>query len=96
MRYSEIFKEIVDITHNDYAGWDEKKGWDQPEIYVEKIDKMNKNGEYESSNLCRFGKKITLMISKIRICSFDWMERKLKEKTCHAASKYVDTMMLCM
>lgn len=45
MRYSEIFKEIVDITHNDYAGWDEKKGWDQPEVYIEKIDNMNKNGK---------------------------------------------------
>lgn len=25
MKFSEIFKEIISITHQDYAGWDEKK-----------------------------------------------------------------------
>ena len=43
MKFSEIFKEIISITHQDYAGWDEKKGWNFPERYLnEIIDLENK------------------------------------------------------
>ena len=45
MDYSEIFEEVVYTVQNDYAGCDEKKGWDQPEIYVEEISKLEKTGE---------------------------------------------------
>ena len=32
-----IFKEIVQIMHNDYAGWKDKQGWDRPEHFIQKI-----------------------------------------------------------
>lgn len=38
--YSEIFNELVEIVHYDYAGYEDKQGWDKPEIYREKIKKL--------------------------------------------------------
>lgn len=38
--YMEIFKEIIDIVHHDYAGYDEKRGWDDPAHYLEEIEKL--------------------------------------------------------
>lgn len=35
--YNEIFGEIIDIIHNDYAGCQDKKGWDRPNHYRELI-----------------------------------------------------------
>ena len=32
-----IFKEIVQIMHNDYAGCKDKQGWDRPEHFLQKI-----------------------------------------------------------
>ena len=32
-----IFKEIVQIMYNDYAGYKDKLGWDRPEYFIEKI-----------------------------------------------------------
>ncbi|WP_339250857.1 S41 family peptidase [Sporosarcina sp. FSL W8-0480] len=39
-RYMEIFKEIVDIVHHDYAGYEEKRGWDDPAHYLEEIERL--------------------------------------------------------
>ncbi len=34
--YTEIFKEVVSITHHDYSGCIDKKGWDDPLlIYIQ-------------------------------------------------------------
>jgi C-terminal processing protease CtpA/Prc len=38
--YSAIFEEIVSIMHNDYAGCLDKKGWDDPNKYAEKIKRL--------------------------------------------------------
>src|SRR5699024_3888386 len=38
--YMDIFKEIVDIVHHDYAGYDEKRGWDDPAHYLEEIERL--------------------------------------------------------
>lgn len=38
-----VFDEIVEIIHNDYAGLIEKKGWDKPEIYKEKLIQLENN-----------------------------------------------------
>ena len=35
-----LFKEIVYIMNNDYAGWKDKKGCDNPEYYLQKIRKL--------------------------------------------------------
>ena len=45
IRYSEILMEVIDITHNDYAGWDEKLGWGHPEIYLKKIERLEDKQE---------------------------------------------------
>lgn len=42
--YMEIFKEIVDIVHHDYAGYDEKRSWDDPAHYLEEIERL-KSGQ---------------------------------------------------
>lgn len=38
--YIEIFKEIVDIVHHDYAGYEEKRDWDNPNHYLEEINRL--------------------------------------------------------
>ncbi|MEF3364741.1 S41 family peptidase [Bacillus anthracis] len=43
--YIEIFKEIVSITHHDYSGCIDKKGWDDPTTYLQTIEKLEKQGE---------------------------------------------------
>lgn len=35
-----IFKEIVYIMNNDYAGWKDKKGCDNPEYFLQKIERL--------------------------------------------------------
>ncbi len=40
--YTEIFDEIVTIMHNDYAGKDEKVGWDRPQEIRSKLFKLSK------------------------------------------------------
>lgn len=41
--YTEIFREVVDIMHHDYAGYIDKKGWDNPEELESKIMELEKN-----------------------------------------------------
>ncbi|WP_439875972.1 S41 family peptidase [Bacillus mycoides] len=43
--YTEIFKEVVSITHHDYSGFLDKKGWDDPTTYIHKIERLEKHGE---------------------------------------------------
>ncbi|MGE7864799.1 S41 family peptidase [Bacillus paramycoides] len=43
--YTEIFKEVVSITHHDYSGCLDKKGWDDPTPYLNKIEQLEKHGE---------------------------------------------------
>lgn len=37
--YSEIFNEVISIMHNDYSGFKDKKGWDNPDHYREVLKK---------------------------------------------------------
>ncbi|OQR56157.1 S41 family peptidase [Bacillus sp. CDB3] len=43
--YTEIFKEVVSITHHDYSGCLDKKGWDDPTPYLNKIEQLEKHRE---------------------------------------------------
>ncbi|AIY75385.1 peptidase [Bacillus anthracis] len=43
--YTGIFKEIVSITHHDYSGCIDKKGWDDPTTYLQTIEKLERQGE---------------------------------------------------
>lgn len=43
--YTEIFKEVVSITHHDYSGCIDKKGWDDSTTYLHSIEKLEKQGE---------------------------------------------------
>lgn len=38
--YLKLFDEIVDIVHNDYSGCNDKKGWDNPAYFREKLEIM--------------------------------------------------------
>ncbi|CEG28890.1 S41 family peptidase [Bacillus sp. B-jedd] len=40
-----IFKEIVYIMQNDYAGCEDKKGWDNPEFFLTKIESLEKESK---------------------------------------------------
>ncbi|MCY9529754.1 Peptidase family S41 [Paenibacillus sp. cl6col] len=40
MKYVNIFAEIVSIMHQDYAGYEEKKGWDNPDFFAKKIERL--------------------------------------------------------
>src|SRR5699024_4043874 len=43
--YVKIFNEVVNIMHHDYAGYLDKKGWDEPEKYKEYIKELDCNQE---------------------------------------------------
>lgn len=43
--YKEIFQEIVSICHHDYSGWEDKKGWDSPDVYTKAIQVMEEKNE---------------------------------------------------
>ncbi|MFD1178213.1 S41 family peptidase [Paenibacillus puldeungensis] len=38
LEYVNVFAEIVSIMHQDYAGYEEKKGWDNPDYFTQKIE----------------------------------------------------------
>ncbi|WP_392455568.1 S41 family peptidase [Chryseomicrobium aureum] len=38
-----ILEEIIEIMHNDYAGFQDKKGWDRPDIYRKKLAELKAN-----------------------------------------------------
>ncbi|PQP88532.1 S41 family peptidase [Paenibacillus sp. AR247] len=44
MEYVDIFAEIVSVMHQDYAGFEEKKGWDHPDYFTRKIERLQTNG----------------------------------------------------
>ncbi|WP_088043270.1 S41 family peptidase [Bacillus sp. EAC] len=35
-----IFKEIVHVMHHDYSGYEDKKGWDNPNYFLQKIKEL--------------------------------------------------------
>ncbi|QSS98774.1 hypothetical protein IMZ31_11720 [Pontibacillus sp. ALD_SL1] len=41
MDYLDIFNEIVEIAHRDYAGWKDKLGWDNPEPFRKVLKESN-------------------------------------------------------
>lgn len=43
--YSNIFKEIVEIVHVDYAGCEDKKNWDNPKYYLDLIMQSEESQE---------------------------------------------------
>lgn len=43
--YAEIFNEIVSITHHDYSGSEDKRGWDNPEKYKDQIALLEESNE---------------------------------------------------
>ncbi|WP_047985535.1 S41 family peptidase [Ornithinibacillus californiensis] len=43
--YSDIFREVVDIMHSDYAGYKDKQGWDNPKVYEDKIRQLENTNE---------------------------------------------------
>ncbi|MBS4173526.1 S41 family peptidase [Bacillus sp. FJAT-49736] len=43
--YQEIFQEIVSITQHDYSGCEDKKGWDNPDVYAKEIESLEVKNE---------------------------------------------------
>ncbi|MFD1173181.1 S41 family peptidase [Oceanobacillus picturae] len=43
--HTKIFQELVNIMHRDYAGYIDKKGWDHPKHYEDKIQELESKGE---------------------------------------------------
>ncbi|WP_243297614.1 S41 family peptidase [Bacillus litorisediminis] len=39
-KYESIFHDVISITHHDYAGYLDKNGWDQPELFLMKIKEL--------------------------------------------------------
>ena len=40
-----VFDEIVTIMQQDYSGFQDKKGWDQPEFFREKLVQLELDGQ---------------------------------------------------
>lgn len=47
MKY--ILEEIIDIMQNDYAGWQDKQGWGQPEKYLQQVDQLEEEGKLDAA-----------------------------------------------
>ncbi|MGV3466266.1 MAG: S41 family peptidase [Heyndrickxia sp.] len=43
--YKAIFQEIVSICHHDYSGCEDKKGWDNPDLYAKAIQVLEDKNE---------------------------------------------------
>jgi len=43
--YLNVFNEVIDIMHHDYAGCLDKKGWDKPDKYKEHLEELKRNGK---------------------------------------------------
>ncbi|WP_040224768.1 S41 family peptidase [Bhargavaea cecembensis] len=43
--YTEIFRELVNIMHHDYSGYIDKKGWDKPSPYEDRIRSLESNND---------------------------------------------------
>lgn len=39
--YLDMFHDIIEMMHHDYAGYEDKAGWDQPEFYLDQIHEMD-------------------------------------------------------
>ncbi|MEK4130348.1 hypothetical protein NYE67_11740 [Solibacillus sp. FSL W8-0474] len=48
--YTEIFKELLTITHHDYAGYLDKKGWDRPDHYLRTIELLERDDKLEDES----------------------------------------------
>lgn len=48
--YTEIFHEITDILHHDYAGCIDKKGWDHPDPFLKKIQGLEEKNQLTSNH----------------------------------------------
>ncbi|EJS75895.1 S41 family peptidase [Bacillus cereus] len=46
--YTEIFKEVVSITHHDYSGCIDKDGWDDPTTHLQTIEQRERQGDLTS------------------------------------------------
>ncbi|MFS0780636.1 S41 family peptidase [Bacillus sp. 1P06AnD] len=58
--FIDIFEEIIDIMHHDYAGAKDKQGWDHPEEYRQKIKRLDGSTERESELFCKLVKEYLL------------------------------------
>lgn len=48
--YTNIFQEIVNIMHQDYAGYIDKKGWDHPRVYENRIRNLEGKGQLTANS----------------------------------------------
>ncbi|MDQ0160801.1 S41 family peptidase [Alkalibacillus salilacus] len=45
--YSVIFQDVIEIMHHDYAGCKDKRSWDNPQMFKQKINELDQKGELD-------------------------------------------------
>lgn len=49
----EIFIEIIQIMKNDYSGWQDKLGWDDPDTFLREVEELEKKGDLSQEEFTR-------------------------------------------
>jgi hypothetical protein len=74
----QILREIVEIMHHDYAGCHDKKGWDHPEAYFEKIRLLKENNMLTREHFADTVRDYLLDFQDHHIYFVDSLEEKRK------------------
>jgi C-terminal processing protease CtpA/Prc len=77
-----IFEEVVHIMHNDYAGWRDKKGWDSPEFFLEKIRTLEEKNELTSDTFTAIIEEYLADFNDKHIYFMDLKSLAQTEKDC--------------
>ena len=83
--YTEIFKELLTITHHDYAGYLDKKGWDRPDHYLRTIKLLERDDKLEDESfsqlvneyLLDFNNQFRKLLTLKNLLSYDAVSKKI-------------------
>ncbi|WP_019376603.1 S41 family peptidase [Virgibacillus halodenitrificans] len=91
--YLDIFEELVEILHKDYAGCLDKKGCDKPDLYCEKIKEIQKQKKMLDSDFVGIVRDYLLDFKDLHI-SFNYADKSKQSNkdVGFAVRRYKDTL----
>ncbi|WP_160036420.1 S41 family peptidase [Paenibacillus sp. An7] len=93
MKYSNIFAEVVSIMHQDYAGYDEKIGWDHPDYFKKKIEDLETSGIITPQRFTELVNEYLLSFKDRHMYFNLHNSEKVEVKTCgFTVRNYEDTL----
>ena len=88
--YTEIFKELLTITHHDYAGHLDKKGWDSPEHYLQMIELLERENKLDDELFSQLVNEYLLDFNDKHMYFTVDRNYTFNKKTCGFSVKWYD------